>query len=252
MASAYVTLDVDGSRMKTWVAVPDGPGPFPGVIVSQHAGGMDTFIRSICDRLADAGFAAAAPDLYHRQDGMTFEELDAMAQDDSERWPTMMAKTGQTNDDDIEQDVRASMAHLGSLLQVGSAPIGIMGFCGGGRVSYLMAARIAELAASVVFHGGFITMAREDRPAALDVTSQISCPLAGFFGLDDQNPSPEHVAEIAAELDKHEKSREFHSYADTGHSFLDHTNPRAYREASAADAWEKAVAFFNAHLKVPA
>jgi len=164
----------------------------------------------------------------------------------------MMAKTGQTNDDDIEQDVRASMAYLGSLSQVGSAPIGITGFCGGGRVSYLMAARIPELAASVVFHGGFITMAREDRPAALDVTSQISCPLAGFFGLDDQNPSPEHVAEIAAELDKHGKSHEFHSYEGTGHSFLDHTNPRAYRESSADDAWEKALAFFSANLKVPA
>ena len=111
MAGAFVTLDVDGSKMKTWVAVPDGPGPFPGVVVAQHAGGMDTFIRSVCDRLAEAGFAAAAPDMYHRQDGMTFEELDAMAPDDPERWPSMMAKTGQTNDNDIEQDLRASMAH---------------------------------------------------------------------------------------------------------------------------------------------
>ena len=57
MAGAFVTLDVDGSKMKTWVAVPDGPGPFPGVVVAQHAGGMDTFIRSVCDRLAEAGFA---------------------------------------------------------------------------------------------------------------------------------------------------------------------------------------------------
>ena len=249
MAGAYVTLDVDGSQMKTWVAVPDGAGPFPAVVVAQHAGGMDTFIRSICDRLAGAGFAAAAPDMYHRQDGMAFEELDAMASDDPERWPTMMAKTGQTNDADIEQDVRASMAPLSSLTQVGASPIGITGFCGGGRVSYLMAARIPELAASVVFHGGFITMAREDRPAALDATRDISCPMAGFFGLDDQNPSPEHVAEITAAMDKHGKSHEFHSYAGTAHSFLDHTNPKAYRSESAADAWEKAVAFFDANLK---
>jgi carboxymethylenebutenolidase len=249
MASAFVTLEVDGSKMKTWVAVPEGPGPFPGVVVAQHAGGMDTFIRSVCDRLAEVGFAAAAPDMYHRQDGMTFEELDAMARDDSERWPSMMAKTGKTNDDDIERDVRASMTHLGSLTQVGSSPIGITGFCGGGRVSYLMSARIAELASAVVFHGGFITMAREGRPAALDSTAQISCPVAGFFGLDDQNPSPEHVGEIAAEMDKHGKTHEFHSYEGTAHSFLDYTNPRAYREASAADAWEKAMAFFTRTLK---
>jgi carboxymethylenebutenolidase len=249
MASAYVTLDVDGSQMKTWVAVPAGPGPFPGVVVAQHAGGMDTFIRSICDRLAEAGYAAAAPDMYHRQDGMTFEELDAMAPDDPERWPSMMAKTGQTNDNDIEQDVRASMAHLRSLSQVGGLPIGITGFCGGGRVSYLMAARIPELAACVVFHGGFITMAREDRPAALDATAQISCPVAGFFGLDDQNPSPEHVAEISAAMDAAGKAHEFHSYEGTAHSFLDQTNPKAFRPESAADAWEKAIAFFDANLK---
>lgn len=249
MASAYVTLDVGGSQMKTWVAVPDGVGPFPGVVVAQHAGGMDTFIRSICDRLAEAGFAAAAPDMYHRQGGMTFEELDAMAQDDPERWPSMMAKTGQTNDAEIEQDVRASIAHLRSLTQVGSAPIGITGFCGGGRVSYLMSARIDELAAAVVFHGGFITMAREDRPAALDATPDISCPVAGFFGLDDQNPSPAHVAEITAAMDAAGKSHEFYSYEGTAHSFLDHTNPKAYRPESAADAWKKAVAFFTANLK---
>jgi carboxymethylenebutenolidase len=249
MASAYVTLDVDGSQMKTWVAVPDGPGPFPGVVVAQHAGGMDTFIRSICDRLAEAGFATAAPDMYHRQDGMAFEELDAMSQDDPERWPSIMAKTGQTNDNDIEQDVRASMAHLRSLAQVGSSPIGVAGFCGGGRVSYLMAARIPELSSAVVFHGGFITMAREGRPAALDSTPQISCPIAGFFGLDDQNPSPEHVAEIAAAMDAAGKSHEFHSYEGTAHSFLDHTNPKAHRPDSAADAWEKAVAFFNKTLR---
>ena len=248
MASAYVTLDVEGSQMKTWVAVPDGPGLFPGVVVAQHAGGMDTFIRSTCDRLAEAGFAAAAPDMYHRQDGMTFEELDAMALDDPERWPSMMAKTGQTNDTDIEQDVRASMRHLRSLAQIEDSPIGIMGFCGGGRVSYLMAARIAELAGSVVFHGGFITMAREDRPAALDETAQISCPMAGFFGLDDQNPSPEHVLEITTEMDRHGKSYEFLSYEGAAHSFLDHTNPKAYRPKSAADAWEKAVAFFKKTL----
>jgi carboxymethylenebutenolidase len=249
MASGFVTLDVGGSKMKTWVALPDGAGPFPGVVVAQHAGGMDVFIRSVCDRLAEEGFAAIAPDMYHRQDDMTFEELDAMAQDDPERWPSMMAKTRNTNDDDIEQDVRASMAHLGSLAQVRSSPIGITGFCGGGRVSYLMSARIAELASAVVFHGGSITIAREDRPAALDYTAQISCPVAGFFGLDDQNPSPEHVKEITAEMDKHGKIHEFHSYEGTAHSFLDYTNPRAYHQSSAADAWEKAVAFFSRTLK---
>jgi carboxymethylenebutenolidase len=249
MGSEYVTLNVDGADMKTWVAIPEGNGPFPGVVVAQHAGGMDTFIRSVCDRLAEAGFAAAAPDMYHRQDGMTFEELDAMAQDDPERWPSMMAKARQMTDDQIASDANAAYGLLRTLAQVGPSPIGVMGFCGGGRVAYMMAARNQDFAASAVFHAGSITEARADRPASLDLTSKINCPVAGFFGLDDQNPSPEHVAQISAELDKHGKAHQFHSYENTGHSFLDHTNPKAYREAAATQAWPALIDFFTENLK---
>lgn len=254
MASDFVTLDIDGSPTKTWVAVPEGDGPFPGVVVAQHAGGVDTFIRNVCDRLAEAGFAAAAPDMYHRQDGMTFEELAAVPQDDPDRFKKMMAKAGQMKDEEIEADVRASLAHLRSLSQVGSAPIGIIGFCGGGRVVYVMAARIPELSAAAMFHPGGVSVAREGRVTAIDLTAAIGCPMAGFFGLDDENPSSAHVAEMDSALTAAGKQHEFHSYEGTGHSFLDFTNPRAYREGPAKDAWEKVVKFFNETLKaaVPA
>ena len=249
MASEFVTLNVDGSQMKTWLAMPEGDGPFPGVVVAQHAGGMDTFIRSVCDRLAEAGFAAAAPDMYHRQDGITFEELDAIPQDDPERWPTMMGKARQMTDAEIVSDANAAYGLLRTLAQVGAAPIGVMGFCGGGRVAYMMAARNRDFAASAVFHGGSITEARPDRPATIDLTPQINCPVAGFFGLDDQNPSPETVIEIAAEMDKHGKKHQFHSYEGTGHSFLDFTNPKAYREKAAKEAWPTLIQFFNETLR---
>ena len=78
MPGGLVTLTVDGSPMQTYVAVPDGDGPFPAVVVAQHQSGVDAFIRSACDRLAEAGYAAAAPDQYHRQTDMTFEELAAI------------------------------------------------------------------------------------------------------------------------------------------------------------------------------
>jgi len=231
------------------VAVPNGAGPFPGVVIAQHAGGMDTFIRNVADRLAEAGYAAAAPDMYHRQDGMTFEELAAIPQDDPTRFEKMMAKAGKLKDNEVENDINATLAHLRSLSQVGSSPVGVIGFCGGGRVAYMMAGLQPEFAASAVFHPGGVPIPRDGRMTAIEITPRIAGPMAGFFGIDDTNPSPEHVAVMDAELTKQGKPHEFHSYPGTGHSFLDYTNPKAYREGPAKDAWEKLIAFFDANLK---
>ncbi len=252
MASRWEELDVDGSIMKTYIAEPDGPGPHPGVVVAQHASGVDEFIVSICDRLAQAGYVAAAPDLYHRQNDVSFEDLGRMARDDPERWPTMMKKAGAMLDDEIVSDMAAALAGLHSLPDVGDSPIGVTGFCGGGRVAYLMAARNPGFAASAVFHGGNIMVARGEGPSPFEQTAQIDCPMAGFFGWDDENPSVDDVAKISAEMDKHNKPHEFHLFDNTGHSFLDQTNARAYREASAADAWEKLTIFFGENLRTPA
>ena len=254
MPSQFATLTVEGSKMKTWVAVPAGAGPFPGVVVAQHAGGVDTFIRSICDRLAEAGYIAAAPDMYHRQDGMTFEELAAIPQGDPTRFEKMMAKAGRMTDDEIITDVNATLAHIRALPQRGASRIGVIGFCGGGRVAYMMAGLQHEFAASAVFHPGGVSVPRDGRMTAIEVTREIPGPMAGFFGLDDQNPSPAHVAEMDAEPNKYDKPHEFHSYEGTGHSFLDYTNPKAYREGPAKDAWQHLLKFFGQHLKgeVPA
>lgn len=249
MAASWEHLTVDGVAMKTYLAVPSGDGPFPGVVVAQHASGVDMFIQTVCDRLAQAGYVAAAPDLYHRQSGMTFEELGRMLRDDPKRWPTMMEKAQAMRDDEIERDVNAAIAHLRGLARVGESSVGITGFCGGGRIAYLMAARNDTLAAAAVFHGGGILTARGDAPAAFDATAQIACPVAGFFGDDDENPSKEDVAKISAEMDRLGKAHQFHSYPETGHAFLDFSNPKAYRETSAADAWDKLTAFFGETLK---
>ncbi len=249
MAASWEHITVDDVPMKTYLAVPSGDGPFPGVVVAQHASGVDVFILTVCDRLAQAGYVAAAPDLYHRQTGMTFEELGRMGRDDPKRWPTMMEKARGTSDDEIERDVTAAIAHLRGLSQVGDSSIGIIGFCGGGRVAYMMAARNQTLAAAAVFHGGGILAARGDAPSAFDLTEQITCPVAGFFGDDDENPSKEDVAKISAEMYRLDKAHQFHSYPETGHAFLDFSNTKAYREGSAADAWDKLVAFFGETLK---
>ena len=66
MASLTERIKVGNQEMALYVAVPSDTGPFPAIVVIQHGGGVDTFVRTMVDRLATAGYAAVAPDLYHR------------------------------------------------------------------------------------------------------------------------------------------------------------------------------------------
>ena len=68
MPSRWDSVKVNGEEMRCYVSVPEGNGPFPAVVVIQHAGGVDEFVRGMSDRFAEARFLAVAPDLYHRED----------------------------------------------------------------------------------------------------------------------------------------------------------------------------------------
>ena len=82
----------------------------------------------------------------------------------------------------------------------------------------------------------------------LDYTKDLSCPLLGLFGNDDQNPGPEMVNQHEAELKKHGKDYEFHRYDGAGHGFWYLDRP-AYRPQQAMDAWQKVFEFFDKHLR---
>jgi carboxymethylenebutenolidase len=117
----------------------------------------------------------------------------------------------------------------------------------GGRISYLMAVRNPGLRAAVVFYGGNIMEARGGGASPFEQSAQINCPVAGFFGLDDNNPSPDDVKTIDAELMRLGKLHEFHSYENAGHAFMGKGRP-SYREHAASDAWPKTLAWFRRHL----
>lgn len=133
MSNRWDFLEVDGSEMRCYLALPEGPGPFPGVVVCMHAPGVDGFIRGIADRLAESGFAAIAPDLYHRQ---TEPEEDPLAR---------MAKL---RDDPVLRDLDAATGHLREQAEVRSERTGVVGFCMGGRLAYLDASHDRELRAA--------------------------------------------------------------------------------------------------------
>jgi carboxymethylenebutenolidase len=162
---------------------------------------------------------------------------------------TAVARMNNCSDEGIVADVQAAVDYLKTQPCVDPERIGIVGFCFGGRVSYLSACAVSGLKAASVFYGGRILQPlNSDGPSPLEQTANCNVPILGLFGEEDQNPSPEDVATIAAELQKHGKTHQFHMYPGCGHGF--HCDGRtSYRPEAALDAWGKTLAWFDQYLK---
>jgi carboxymethylenebutenolidase len=141
------------------------------------------------------------------------------------------------------------VAYLKGLTDVGVGPLAVLGFCMGGRHTYLLAgARPENWKAAGVFYGGNIMKAWGDGPAPFDLSERIACPVLGLFGADDPNPSPADVRKIDARLTELGKPHEFHTYDGAGHAFLNFSNQVRYRPEQARDAWQRMLAFLDRHL----
>ena len=222
--------------MRMHVSVPASPAPAPGIVVIQHQGGVDEFVQNMTRRLADSGYAAAAPDLYHR-DGP----------DCNDDFVTRRSRLG---DRRIINDVNACVNYLQRHDGVDEKRIGIIGFCMGGRVVYLMAAAHPAFKAAVAYYGGNIFRAwGRDLPSPFERTAEIHCPLLGHFGAEDKNPSPEDMAKLDAELTKFDKVHDFFSYPGASHAFMDSTK-ESYRRHADDASWPRTLNFFGRHLSV--
>ncbi|HEX5058215.1 MAG TPA: dienelactone hydrolase family protein [Kofleriaceae bacterium] len=221
------TIQVAGQPMRVSVRTPSASTNC-GVVVMIHGPGLDAFIEKQVELLAAHGFIAASADLFHRQP------------DDG---TDTMTKVSRLRDREIIEDVDALVAHMREL---GAERLAVIGFCMGGRNTYLLAgARPALWTCAGVFYGGNIMKPWGDGPSPFARTGQIACPMIGFFGNDDTNPSPDDVTTIDAELSRLGKPHVFHRYDGAGHAFLNFTNPERHRPAQAADAWAKLVAFLD-------
>ena len=253
VASSMITLSVDGSPMLTYVAVPEGSGPFPGVVVAQAHAGVDALVRSTCDRIAQAGFAVAAPYLYHRLEAdCSFDDLMTIERTDPRFEQIVRPLRFKIKDDEVVRDMNAAIEHLRTQALVGDSPVGVTGFCSGGRAAYLMATRNASIRAAACFYPTDIFESFGGGPPPFAGSDRITAHVAGFFGSDDDNPSPADVARIDAELTRLGVEHSFHSYDATEHGFMGPEGGRdRYRERAADDAWSQMLALFNARLQAP-
>lgn len=221
--------------MRLYVSAPAGTGPFPALLVMQHQGGVDEFIRQITERLASDGYFAAAPDLYHR-DGPDCKD-------------DIVTRRSRLSDRRIINDQAAGVKYLQTHGMVAGHRLGVIGFCMGGRLALLGAATSPAFKAAVAFYPGnsFRAWGR-DIPSPFERIGDIHCPVQGHFGADDANPSPQDLAKLDAEMTRWNKPHEFHSYAGAGHAFMDRTK-ESYRRHADESSWPRTLEFLNRHLE---
>ncbi len=231
--SPLVTLSVaDGTAMRAYTAFPPSTGPVPGIILLQEAFGVNAHIRSVADRLAQAGYAVIAPELFHRTaaPGQEYAYSDFVG---------AMPHFGAINPTDLTADLQASFAWLQAQTLVKADKIGSIGFCLGGRVSFLANA-VLPLAAAVSYYGGG-THLLKDRAADLHATHLF------FWGGQDEHISKEDVTAVTDAVSAAGKPfiNTVISYAD--HGF--HCDERAsYHPEAAKEAWALTLAFFQEKL----
>lgn len=237
ISSATVQLNTSDGKMDAYVAQPKGGGGHPSVVVIQEAFGVNDHIKKVTERIAAEGYVAIAPDIFHRESERIIPYSDM---------GKAIATMQRVVDGKAMEDVGAAIAHLKAQSQVKSGSIGVIGFCMGGRLTYLAAAHHAnEVKCAVPYYGGGIPMGN---PSPLSRTGEIRCPLYLFFGAKDQLIPKDHVDQIKAELTAKKVTFQMEVYPEPGHGFF--CDDRAsYHEKSAQDAWGKTKAFFAQHLK---
>lgn len=217
-------VSFDGNS--AYLALPEGDGPWPGVVVIQEWWGLDAHIKSIADRFAAAGFAAIAPDLYNGQ--VTTEPDEARKLRMALVWDEALAV------------IQGAIHHLVGQAQVSPKKMGMVGFCMGGGLTWHAAAKLTHVGAAVPFYGGGPEMTDEE-------VARIGGPVLAIFGELDQGVSPEVAQKRAAQMDRAGIKHETVIYPGAQHAFFNDTRA-AYNPETAADAWQRMLDLFRKTL----
>lgn len=239
MNTRTLELETAHGPMPLYEARPDADAR-GAVIVIQEAFGVNAHIEDVTRRFADTGYHAVAPHLFHRAGGGTAPYGD---------FSKVLPLYEHLDDAGILVDVDATREHLHAE-GWDDARVGIVGFCFGGRVTFLVALR-RSVGAAVGFYGGGIVTARFPQfPPLVDEATGLATPWLGLFGDRDQSIPVEDVERLRQALQAASVPTEIVRYADAGHGF--HCDVRdAYDETAAKDAWNRTLAWFDAHLAGP-
>jgi carboxymethylenebutenolidase len=223
MAGRMVEFPSNGRTTAGYLATP-AQGKGPGVLVIQEWWGLVGHIKSVCDRFAEAGFSALAPDLYH---GKTASEPD-------EAGKLFMA----LNIARAAQDLAGAATYLAGVSS--TSRLGVVGFCMGGQLALFAGCTSPGIGAVVDFYGV--------HPNVKPDYTRLSGPVLGLFAERDQFVTPATAREVEAAIKKAGKAVEIHIYPGADHAFFNDERPDAYSKSAAEDAWRRTLAHFRAHL----
>lgn len=214
-----------------FVAVPEGKGPFPVVIVIQEWWGLNQWIKDNSVRLANQGYVAIAPDLYRGKVTGDFKEAG-------------MLMKGLPRDRAL-RDLKGAVDYAASLPNVDKSKIGVIGWCMGGMYSIDLAVADPRVKASVICYGRV--------PGKADAVKDLKAAVLGIFGEEDKGIPPTSVKTFEMALNEAGKSVEKIHLYPAGHGFMrekngENPNPE-YRAEPAKDAWKQIEAFFAKTLK---
>lgn len=225
MHKTLIEWTSEAGPQRGYVAPATGPVR-GGVVVLQEWWGLVPHITSVCDRFAAAGFTALAPDLYAGEQ--------CTAPDAAERMMMQLNIAAATH------QVAAAGGELQARLGPGDPPVAVLGFCMGGQLALHAACTHPKRFAAVVDFYGV-------HPKVEPPLSALEAPVLAHFGKDDAFVPQDTARQLVQALMAAGKQVEAHFY-DAGHAFFNDTRPEAYNAPSAASAWQRTLAFLNAHL----
>jgi carboxymethylenebutenolidase len=217
----------DGNTFGSFLAAPDEPAR-TGVVILPDVRGLYHFYEELALRFAERGYAALAFDYFGRTAGTG-------PRDDAFEYAPHVE---QTTDDGVQADVRAAVEELG---RRGSTTVFSVGYCFGGRASWLAAASGHGLAGSIGFYGS--PTRERGGPSAVASAAEMSCPILALQAGDDANITAEDNAAFDAALAAAGVEHEIVTYDGAPHSFFDRKQEE-YQEAS-DDAWRRVLGFVD-------
>jgi carboxymethylenebutenolidase len=235
-----VTVPVGDFKLPAYRAMPAGKANAPLVLVVSEVFGVHEYIADVARRFAKQGYMAIAPELFVRQgDAGSYGELAKLLSE-------VVAKTP---DREVMGDLDACV-DWAKAQGADTSKLGITGFCGGGRITWLYSAHNPGVKAGVAWYGRLVGAANPLQPShPVDVAGKIAGPVLGLYGGQDAGIPLETVDRMKAALaagSAAAKKSEFVIYPDAPHAFHADYRP-SYVKAAADDGWQRCLAWFKAH-----
>ena len=237
LVAGEVAIRVADGHIPGYRARPLGPGPFPVVLVIEEIFGVHEYIRDICRRLAHAGYLAVAPELYAR-----LGDLGKMTDAQAIMRDVILKAPDRAMLSDLDSAASWAADNHGD-----PSRLAVMGFCRGGRDTWLYAAHNPHLKAAVAWYGPVTGPTSPIQPETpLDLAAKLKCPLLGLYGGKDESID---LADVRAARDKAAQAGrqvEIVVFPDALHGFHADYRP-TYRPADAREGWRQALAWLHRH-----